>query len=511
MRLALCRAPESHTNSSPTSESYGPFIESSPLPVLHGAFGRPPSVPVGNERPGVNLRMPAFFPDRETGVQNVPYRRPLLRVRNARVGGRKGVTTTMTNALSNSKLWTSKAFRKHQNWPLNCNAFLHSIHPHRKTAAKGRIKSLMATRRCTDILTLLFAVVALQAQGALAGPNDAGTFGAPFLRIPVGARLTATPDIVAGLRPDASLLFSNPAVLSGIPSSEVFFTTSNWLDDMRFSAASAVFPIARAGISLSVGTTFLYSGDLKGFDEVLNVVAEENYYDVGIQTAVSKRFESLRLSLGAGVTYIRQHLYPNDGDGAAFTAGGSYGWGANEVHLILKNFGGKVSFPGVDYQVAAETVVGLGRIVETRYGRLNAGAQLVFSRSVGNRLQCGLDYRFNRLFSLRTSLPDALGVSDETAPFSAGFGVEYGDIALEYAYTPRDYFLATHTVSMVFALGQWRSGRVAATEGPQRPGSSGKYRSETAKEVKSVSMNGGSPEPPRDKKSPKVIVTPAQK
>lgn len=330
--------------------------------------------------------------------------------------------------------------------------------------------AILAPLRHGRSMVAAFLAIALVFSASLpvsAGESGAGTFGAPFLRIPAGARLTASPDIVAGMDPDASLVFSNPALVSELRRGQVFFSTSNWLDEMRFSAAGGVMPLPRLGMTLFLGTSLLYSGGLKGYDETLNVVKEENYFDLSVRTGITKHFDGTGLSVGVGGTYIRQHIYPQDGDGFAFTVGATYRLGRNLLHLATKDLGGRVSFPGADYAIDTQTILGAGRTFELRYGYLNAGTQVVFSRADHNRIQLGFDYRLNHTFSLHTSLPDAFNAAGEDYPFSAGFGVRYGQIAVEYAYTPREYFSNTHTFSLAFSVSK-PDGR-ALTGNPDRP------------------------------------------
>ena len=317
----------------------------------------------------------------------------------------------------------------------------------------------------------LFLLAALQAPSApLAADNGAGTYGAPFLRIPVGARLTTSPDVVAGMTPDASMAFSNPAFLAGVPG-EVFFSTANWLDEMRYSAASAAVPLGGGSTRLGLGATFLYSGDLQGYDSQLNVVAEDSYYDVASVVSVSHQFARTGLSLGGGVTVLRQHQWSANGNGYAFSLGAAYALGPNLIHASALNFGGRVRFESTSYEVDPRAILGVGRVFDTSFGQLFAGVQMDYTQVVGQRLQIGVDYQLNRLFTLRTSLPDALSAQDGGAPFTAGLGFRYGAVRLDYAYTPQEYFGSSHTFSVGFGFGQgaWGGAHAAPQETAAEP------------------------------------------
>jgi hypothetical protein len=307
-----------------------------------------------------------------------------------------------------------------------------------------------ASKRCLlSVVVLALLLAPWSADDAIAGESAVGTYGAPSLSIPVGARLISTSDAVVGMDPDASMLFSNPSFLATVPNTELFLTTSNWLDDMRMSAASAAFPFGR-GYTFSFGSKFLYSGDLQGFDDALNVVSEQSYYDLSATAAVAKRF-GFGLSLGLGTTYFRQHLYPQDGNGYAFDLGGSFVRGPYMVHAAALNVGGRVSFSDADYTVDSQKMAGVARMFNAGLGRVYAGAQVVFASAAPTRLELAADYRPYRYFSIKAALKDVTGSQDGRMGLDAGFGIHYHKIALDYAYTPHEYFSSTHTFSIVFA------------------------------------------------------------
>ncbi len=316
--------------------------------------------------------------------------------------------------------------------------------------------------------SLLALAAALAVGGAVdvAAQNAAGTHAAPFLKIPVGARLMSSPDAVAGLSPDATLMFSNPAFLTGLPRAEAFITTSEWLDNMVFSSAGVALPIGSRGTVLGLGATFLYSGGVQGYDSGMNVVSEESFYDVGFDVTVSHAFRGTGLSLAAGATMIREHVLPNDGSGYAFHTGASYWLGRNLFHVAARDIGGSVSFESDSWAVAPEYLVGGGRVFASRLGQFFAGAQMAQSDTYGTRLQFGVDYEFNQALTLRTAINDNLDSEQRGSPFNAGFGFNYGVVTLDYSYTPQEYFSSVHTFSLSYAFGASPRGMAAPVTVP---------------------------------------------
>lgn len=287
-----------------------------------------------------------------------------------------------------------------------------------------------------------------------AGDDTAGTFGASYLRVPVGAALMSVPDVVAAMDPDASLAFSNPAGIAWVSQSCVFFSRANWLDELSLNAAGAVVPFPRYNLALSVGSRLLYSGQLQGFDNDDQVVSEDSYYGLALSTALSKKFERLGLSVGVGATYMREHLPAEVGDGVTMSFGMSYERGSHHIDIFAEDVGGDISFEGHDYPVAGRYALGYGYAFNRRSGRLDVGTQVMFSHSKLNHVQLGAAYHFHRFFIFRGGF-DRPFDAPETAqlPFGAGLGFRHGTLMLDYAFTPQEYFASTHTFSVGFAFG----------------------------------------------------------
>jgi len=287
----------------------------------------------------------------------------------------------------------------------------------------------------------------------VAAQDGAGTHAAPFLKIPVGARLMSSPDAVAGLNPDATLMFSNPAFLTGLPRAEAFITTSEWLDNLVFSSAGVALPVGSGGTVLGIGATFLFSGGVQGFDSGMNLVSEENFYDVGFDVTLSHSFRGTGLSLAGGATMIREHVLPTDGSGYAFHAGASYWMGQNLLHAAARDIGGSVSFDSDSWSVAPEYLFGAGRVFGSSLGQFFAGAQMAQSDVYGTRVQLGVDYQFNQALTLRSAINDNLDNAQRGSPFNAGFGFHYGMLTLDYSYSPQEYFSSVHTFSLAYEFG----------------------------------------------------------
>lgn len=306
---------------------------------------------------------------------------------------------------------------------------------------------------------ILFLVLfALSHTTTHASEDLAGTFGASFMRVPVGASVMGTPDIVAGMNPDASMLFANPADLAAMTKGQLYLSRANWLEDMSLNAASMAIPVNSQNLVWSVGSRLLYSGDLNGFDETGQIVSSESYYGMAFTTALSRKFESLGLGLGAGVTYLREHLPLETGDGFAFSFGMNYNRGGHRISAFAEDLGGSVGFEGRDYPIDSRYVVGYGYSFFKGPGRLDLGGQMTVSRSDFKRIDFGGAYNFQKYFIVRAGLNRMYDAPNQSQmPLSGGLGFRYGTLSIDYAYTSQEYFSNTHTFSVGFGFGGGRA------------------------------------------------------
>jgi hypothetical protein len=284
------------------------------------------------------------------------------------------------------------------------------------------------------------------------------------------------------MRPDASLLFSNPAVLADLPRGSLFVSTASWLDEFNFTAASLASPIRPAGLMLSLGTRALYSGGLQGYDQSGQIVEVENFHNMALTAGLSRRFDRLGLSVGGDVTYLREHLPNADGSGFAYSLGAGYQFGSNRLTASAENVGGKISFPSGDYPIRNRLVLGYGRVVMVGRSTLDIGAEVSASSSQYERFRVGGTYAVNRYLLLSGGLDHAANSANQPAvPFSAGVGMRFDRFAFDYAYTPQEYFSSTHTVSFALALGEPRSPSGAAPQpNPPAPPKTGQPISDRA-------------------------------
>jgi len=219
----------------------------------------------------------------------------------------------------------------------------------------------------------------------------------------------------------------------------------------------------------TLGSRLLHSGDIQGFDSDGNIVESDSYYGLSFTSTVSRRFAKTGIALGAGITYSREHLPAETGDGVSFSLGASYARSGHRFDAYAENIGGSLDFAGHEYPIESRYAAGYGYSIVGGPGRLDLGAQVVFSNSELRQVEFGGAYRFNRFMTFRAGYNYAMNAATEnTMPLSAGLGFHHGNFFFDYAYTSQEYFSATHTFSMGFLFGG-QGGGVRENRGGSAP------------------------------------------
>lgn len=338
------------------------------------------------------------------------------------------------------------------------------------------MSSMARGERSTSIGGVVFALAFSLLWSFVAGPvaadESSGTTGAPFLKIPIGANATVLPEIVAGMRPDASMLFTDPSDLSRVPNKEMFLTTASWLDQFNLSAASVALPVRSLGLTWSGGARLLYAGDVKGYDAAGLVVSEERYYDMAFSSGLGKRFDRLGLSVGGAVTYVREHLAVEDGNAVTFSLGASYEHGANRLQVAAQDLGGRLRFDDRSYEIDSRYILGYGHLFNGAWGSVMLGAQATYESDGLSRVDAGVCYGVNQYLSLMSGVGHATeSTSSGDVPIKAGLSIHAGQLSLDYAYSPQQYFSDTHTFSLRLAFGASGAWSGASVDGLSRASS----------------------------------------
>jgi hypothetical protein len=245
----------------------------------------------------------------------------------------------------------------------------------------------MKTKRIWSCAVTMFLVSShLLAQSG----GNAGSAGAQFLKIGVGARAMGMGGAFGSLEGDATSLAWNPAGIGGIDRIDVAVQHTAWVAEMNHEFIGLVVPVTDQ-FTLGLHTIVLTSGKIE-MTTIDNPEGTGVFYDatdlaVGVTSAVRL---SSQLVLAATVKYIEERIYDVRSSGLALDAGASYETGFRSLRI---GFG--VSQLGLDQSFS-------GRPLEVRYEPVSPGEPPVKAELSADKFQLPLTFRAGGSFDVIT-------------------------------------------------------------------------------------------------------------
>lgn len=262
----------------------------------------------------------------------------------------------------------------------------------------------------------------------------AGDTGLAVLKIGVGARAAALGEAFVATADDASGIYWNPAGSVWIEKRQAHFTHNSWIQGIKHNVVSLTFPTSVG----TFGIGFLLNS-IDGF-EYRTFASEEpqgqfSSQDFSISINYSRKIGD-NLSIGTNFKYINEKIYVENANGYLFDLGARYLTPVNgfSLALVLQNF-------GFTTKMIEENI----RLPQT----LRAGGAYTFPfAKLDKRLLLSLDYvqifdnmsylnigmQVKPVSTLALRLGYQAGMDEKD--LSAGFGIHFGIINVDYAYVP---------------------------------------------------------------------------
>jgi hypothetical protein len=243
------------------------------------------------------------------------------------------------------------------------------------------------------------------------------------------------------LADDPSAIYWNPSGISQIKSTQILGMHSFWLEDMSYQYLSSVF-VTNHG-NLGVAISYSSSGEMPKYNEDFQNEGTYTAYDAAGTVVYANVFKDV-LSYGIGFKLIQQKIEEESATGFAADLGLLHkvrGIEGLSIGLTLQNLGPKIKFiekaeplpinikGGLAYTRGAFTLVGDLNKPNDNDLRVNVGGEFVIAEILA--LRAG--------YETRSQLDDAL---------TAGVGIGWRKIAVEYAYVPHKELNDTHRISL---------------------------------------------------------------
>jgi hypothetical protein len=304
-----------------------------------------------------------------------------------------------------------------------------------------------------------------------------GECGAQFLNMGVGARACGMGEAFTSIADDATAIYWNPAGLGKLEHIEVLAMQNFWLLDMSYQYAALAVPtrvgaFGLAGAYSSSGTipkyeNFLKTGEYAAYDAVATIAygldilrsgggssgAESRMFQSpGMIGRPSDEWElrpsgepassgssgsSVYLGLGLGGKFIKQKIENEDAMGFAGDAGLLCRLGLFSIGLAVQNIGTGVKFIDQADPLPMNIKAGMA----ARFGPVLLAVDVYKPRDNGYRVNVGAEGVILNVLALRAGYCTANS-------FTAGGGVTWKTVSVDYAFVPYKVIDATHRISV---------------------------------------------------------------
>ncbi|MBI4346167.1 MAG: PorV/PorQ family protein [Elusimicrobia bacterium] len=323
----------------------------------------------------------------------------------------------------------------------------------------------------------------------------AGTTGAAFLKTPPSARANALADAHTAGADGSEALFWNPAGIASLEDtlrSDASLGYNALLETAYQSSLAYARPIAGRGV---VGAGLLYAsqGSQQGYSTVGDPTSGFTPNDLAFTVGYGKKLDVLRL--GAGLKLVRSQLSDASGTTFALDFGAQYLGAMNtsegpiDLGVSVQNLGPGLSMGSSSDPLPFKLQLGARWHISDRIAGVLDGIMPVDQDPAA---ALGVEGRFPVGENIAASIRGGYNVArtrgvDGLTGLAAGFGLEWNQIRLDYAWVPYGDLGATNRITFGYAFDTVGRGRapsgvraarsaapapLPASSGPLAPGSS---------------------------------------
>ncbi|MFA5162335.1 MAG: PorV/PorQ family protein [Elusimicrobiales bacterium] len=307
-------------------------------------------------------------------------------------------------------------------------------------------------------LRLLALVLFSAARCAAAGSDAAGTSGAQFLKLGVGARAASLAEAYSAMAYGAEAVYWNPA---GMADSDKYtslsFMHASLFGELSYEFIGAARNFGSFG-ALGMGLQYLSAGSITETDDAGYTTGTSMApKDVALSVAYARRFGWC--DIGFTGKYIRSTLVES-ASAMALDIGLRTAPFLNEKMTLAfteQNLGGKMKFDQEGDPLPQTTRFGAAYAFSDR---TTAGADLTMPRDNSMYISAGVEtllpfvgYELAGRFGYTTkNAGDVSGVSG----IAFGFGARRGNVGVDYAFAPYGALGAAHRISLELLFGKRR-------------------------------------------------------
>jgi len=281
--------------------------------------------------------------------------------------------------------------------------------------------------------------------------QSAGETGLAFLKNGFGARNIAMSDFGAVAANDLTALNYNPSLLALNNKTQISFTHNSLFQDENSEMLAASFNAFGLPFAVGVNTTTVSGIEVRTTPGDPLAIFSSHDFAGSISTAY--KFSN-NIYAGASYKYLYESIYTDENTGYALDFGLTYNQLINGLTIgaSYRNLGSMNILKNNPTLLPADLRVGASYnypLIDSKMDfTLLAGYQN-YTKQNETHIHIGGEFVYDQTFSLRVGY-----VSNyNTKSISAGFGVFWKGINLDYAYVPNKYELGdSHIITMIYSF-----------------------------------------------------------
>ncbi len=242
----------------------------------------------------------------------------------------------------------------------------------------------------------------------------------------------------------------NPANIASRESYGVMFSHTEWIQDIRNEYFSLAAPLSIGSLSLSIGNTSVddipIHGDQPG-PELGTFTSQSTFFQLTYGIKLTET-----ISIGIAPKYLYEKIFVDEATGWGVDLGTLYTPSIEGVTLglSLTNLGSLSAFRNEKTDLPSQ--LRLGGTYSSALNVISFRAAIAYSSELGTsyrHLSIGSEVTYNDAVKIRLGYETGYEYRD----FSAGIGLRYSIVMLDYAYIPWSSQLGTsHIISIGFII-----------------------------------------------------------
>ena len=281
--------------------------------------------------------------------------------------------------------------------------------------------------------------------------QSAGESGLSFLKFGFGARNVAMSDLGVVSANDLTALNYNPSLLALNNKTQLSFSHNSLFQDLSSEMFAGSFSVFGLPIAVGINTTTIANIEVRTNPGDPQSLFSAHYFSGSISTAYEI---ANNIFAGATVKYLYENLFTDDANGLGFDFGVSYLGFIDGLSLgaAIRNIGSMNELRSQSTKLPTDLRIGAAynyNISNSKFDFTFLTGYQKYLEQTDSHLHLGGEILYDNMFSLRAGFASGY----DSKNISAGFGVNWKGINLDYAFVPYKYGLGdSHIISFIYTF-----------------------------------------------------------